>query len=491
MSDRRQLGVHPGSHPGPHPDADQLAAFMEGALSERDREQSLAHLAECAQCREVVFLAQAAIPAPPAKEPRVAPWRRWMTPLTLAAATVACGLVVVLWIHPHPARVPAQTEVAVTRPPAPPVTAPAAQIPPPSGSQTRAAIQRPPHSPSRPIESASGQDLAARAAPAPSQIQGGVIGGLAVSGNQPAEPRSAPTPSIAKREAVPGAPPPNDSPFTAGPVVPSAAPAQPVQSASAASAKAPLLTPPMAAGALAQASPVNGFLSSQQALSIAIEHDRGPQGGFSELSGLVTDASGAVVAGATITLHSSSGAATQIATTSSDGYFALPAVPPGHYDLRVTSPGFAGASRPIDLHARDLALLTSTLHPGAASQTVEVAVTNSALAPTPPMNAALMSEVTPNPSGKLATLATVSAGNRRLEFDAAGTLFISRNGGKRWKKIKPAWPGTVVQLVLASQPAPAPTGAMRNAAKTPPLFQITTSTGAVWISSDGFHWRPR
>jgi hypothetical protein len=43
-----------------HPDAESLNAFAEQALSERERGEILAHLAECGRCREVVFLAQAA-----------------------------------------------------------------------------------------------------------------------------------------------------------------------------------------------------------------------------------------------------------------------------------------------------------------------------------------------------------------------------------------------------------------------------------------------
>jgi len=42
---------------GPHPDAEALSAFAESALPERERAQVLAHLAECGDCRQVVFFA--------------------------------------------------------------------------------------------------------------------------------------------------------------------------------------------------------------------------------------------------------------------------------------------------------------------------------------------------------------------------------------------------------------------------------------------------
>ncbi|MCU1309403.1 MAG: hypothetical protein JWO20_528, partial [Candidatus Angelobacter sp.] len=41
---------------GLHPDANVLTAFVEGGLSEADRSTTLAHLAACAECREVVAL---------------------------------------------------------------------------------------------------------------------------------------------------------------------------------------------------------------------------------------------------------------------------------------------------------------------------------------------------------------------------------------------------------------------------------------------------
>ena len=41
---------------GEHPDADVLTAFAEGSLLARERETVMAHLAACAECREVVSL---------------------------------------------------------------------------------------------------------------------------------------------------------------------------------------------------------------------------------------------------------------------------------------------------------------------------------------------------------------------------------------------------------------------------------------------------
>ena len=47
-----------------HPDADLLTAFAEQALPARERDQVLAHLARCTDCRQVAALAGAAVAEP-------------------------------------------------------------------------------------------------------------------------------------------------------------------------------------------------------------------------------------------------------------------------------------------------------------------------------------------------------------------------------------------------------------------------------------------
>ena len=61
--------------PQQHPDADLLTAFSEQALTGRERETVLAHLAACAACRETAALAS---PQPAAEQPEMvlAPWYR-------------------------------------------------------------------------------------------------------------------------------------------------------------------------------------------------------------------------------------------------------------------------------------------------------------------------------------------------------------------------------------------------------------------------------
>lgn len=58
------------------------------------------------------------------------------------------------------------------------------------------------------------------------------------------------------------------------------------------------------------------------------------------LTGRVTDQSGAVVPQASVTARASDTGISTATETTSDGYYTLPALPPGRYELSVTKPGF-------------------------------------------------------------------------------------------------------------------------------------------------------
>jgi hypothetical protein len=109
--------------PGQHLDPDQLNAFLEGMLPEHERMQSLAHLADCEHCRQIVFLAQSARKAEepmPVKAASPA-WREWFrfSPLSMlgaASAALACALVITVALHLYRNSSPATTETAKVEP---------------------------------------------------------------------------------------------------------------------------------------------------------------------------------------------------------------------------------------------------------------------------------------------------------------------------------------------------------------------------------------
>jgi len=93
-----------------HPDANLLAAFTESALAERERAGVVAHLAECADCRELVALASGAADAEPVVGARIAStgFRNWFREYRwIVSSAMACCVVAAVLVHygEPPARV--------------------------------------------------------------------------------------------------------------------------------------------------------------------------------------------------------------------------------------------------------------------------------------------------------------------------------------------------------------------------------------------------
>jgi len=78
---------------GEHPDADLLTAFVEQGLPERERRAVFAHLAQCADCRDVVSLATPLLDVPSQVVPVGKTWLGW--PALRWSAAAACAVVVV------------------------------------------------------------------------------------------------------------------------------------------------------------------------------------------------------------------------------------------------------------------------------------------------------------------------------------------------------------------------------------------------------------
>lgn len=199
---------------GHHPDADQLSAFAERAMPEQERRETLAHLANCPDCRQIVFLAQQAQQSPTPLQhtpPARASWlRNWLNLWPLTAA-LTCALLVIIFVHHRkPTDLPKQSDVAsISNAPLPSAhpapSTPVVPLPQPVPKESAPAksplSQQPapaaPHagvagmsvhgdlvanrttspSPFRPSGFISGQQSSADAAVAVPQASGGAVGG--------------------------------------------------------------------------------------------------------------------------------------------------------------------------------------------------------------------------------------------------------------------------------------------------------------------------
>ncbi|HLI86009.1 MAG TPA: carboxypeptidase-like regulatory domain-containing protein [Bryobacteraceae bacterium] len=92
-----------------------------------------------------------------------------------------------------------------------------------------------------------------------------------------------------------------------------------------------------------------------------------------ELSGRVTDASGAVVSGAAVSLKNLETEITRAAVTDAGGYYRFSALPAGAYEVRAARPGFTEQVRTgIQLAVGQSAAVNLELQPGQASQQITV-----------------------------------------------------------------------------------------------------------------------
>ncbi len=89
--------------------------------------------------------------------------------------------------------------------------------------------------------------------------------------------------------------------------------------------------------------------------------------------GTVTDASGAVVTGAEVTITNSATNQTTTVTTNADGLFQAPLLQPGEYQVRVAARGFKSSLRDgVRLQVEDRLRLDFTLETGAVAETVTI-----------------------------------------------------------------------------------------------------------------------
>jgi hypothetical protein len=454
--------------PGIHPDADQLSVFVEGAARSHEHQRMLAHLAECAECRKAVFLMQ---PQEETQAPRPEPvkgWRR-LLPMALPGTALACAVIaLVVYLRPH-GRSPGvlQQNASVRQPeiPRPPTT-----VAPTTDSESFARSESPKKS-SAP--SAATPNFARQTKQAANGVQLPEAKNQQIAANIASPPTASAAPS-------PSAPVAGVAAGVSGGVGSGTVSDLPLNGRNFTELQQ--LPPADAKSGASQ----NSLATKKELPVLEIEGAGGRGATLAGVSGRVTDPTGAVVAGATITLRDASGKTRQT-TTGTDGSFHLTELPAGRYDLMATATGFKTKEQSIELKASEVAVMAPVLDVGTASETVEV----SGAAPTLETESASVSRIMPVPSG-LPVAATVSLGKRSLSLDSAGHLFLSRNGGKKWKKINPKWAGKAVHIEL-KQPSDSGSSPQRGN-ETPSsvsaidVFQLTTDTNAVWTSKDGTHW---
>ena len=90
------------------------------------------------------------------------------------------------------------------------------------------------------------------------------------------------------------------------------------------------------------------------------------------VTGSVTDATGALLPGATVTLTNTDNGAHDTKTTGSDGGFTFPAEQRGHYKIETTATGFSTQAQNFELQVQQVQTVEFKLTAGAANTVVEV-----------------------------------------------------------------------------------------------------------------------
>src|SRR5438874_385852 len=94
---------------------------------------------------------------------------------------------------------------------------------------------------------------------------------------------------------------------------------------------------------------------------------------FGTLTGIVSDPSQAVVAGASIKLRDEQSGAQRDTVTNADGYYTFVSVPPGGYELTVSAPGFESYKQTaISIRGGDKINVNVSMKLGSTTNVVEV-----------------------------------------------------------------------------------------------------------------------
>ena len=91
------------------------------------------------------------------------------------------------------------------------------------------------------------------------------------------------------------------------------------------------------------------------------------------ISGTVLDQVSAVLPGATVTVTNAATGATRTVTTSNEGFFQVPSLPAGSYDVRVEMSGFEPKTYSAQVVTGQTTSVRATLQVGGRTETITVA----------------------------------------------------------------------------------------------------------------------
>ena len=434
--------------PGQHPDADQLNAFVEHGLPLHEQQQTLAHLANCAECRAIVYLAQPASPGDSTQLRPIAERKPWFSGWNLAwpaAAALACLIMFTVHLHNtgRGKREAASITIGYLQPPPRLITPyPAQGVPPePASIQVQESLAA--VAPSSHVLDAKAATNAINVDKIPQRRS---LNGLSRSPNSPA---------IAKPEVGAASPSLLDQQSIRGAI--SATSFQPANSSP---------TPSPIAGSLrAKPSPQAETNISNSARMQLRDASAAPQ----RIPSVVA-------------VRPAFGQQLQAARAPS----------------LTVSPSVAPAS------AGQTTVVTEAVSIEPESIASSRVIAGAATGRSEPGRPSMLQEQLLLPS-HLPALSTISNARHKLAIDTVGALFRSEDAGVTWQPVPPQWTGRAVKVSLAlspnkqmaardTRPVTPPPAAAKSAVAVPVQpagFELTTDTGDFWISADGQVWRRR
>src|SRR6266567_8323607 len=90
------------------------------------------------------------------------------------------------------------------------------------------------------------------------------------------------------------------------------------------------------------------------------------------ITGTVKESTGSIVENAQVTLQNTATGRPTVTSTNSEGIYVSPPLSPGDYDVKITSPGFAGSAQHVRLAVGQRLSVDATLTVGPAAESVEV-----------------------------------------------------------------------------------------------------------------------